>query len=264
MQRFHRVAGVSRTEPVTGRQPRRERGQCLARRLQLAERDAQCRTGKTPVWECKGGRFTSGPDGLDNMPLERDEIRVAVTLKEGLEGGVAVVPKWTPLAELVAERVRGIEMRAGDPAFGQWFGRRMSSPMRQQFWQDMSMRPVGAFAVWRRDRLEHLSPRDAADEHTVRIGRQDDAHRIVAWRKHGLSCAAPKCSDNRRIIDANASVYLQDAEAEIEQNAVAILTTQCVTVRANFREHLTPAHDAGAMRKAQRYPMAPALGGGRF
>jgi hypothetical protein len=86
----------------------------------------------------------------------------------------------------------------------------MSSPMRQQFWQDMSVRPIRAFAVRRRDRLEHFSPPDATDEYTVRIGRQDDAHRIIAWRKHGLSGAASKSSDNRSIIDANASVYLQD------------------------------------------------------
>jgi hypothetical protein len=55
---------------------------------------------------------------MDNVPLEHDEVRIAVTLKEGLEGGVAVVPKWTPFTKLVAERVRGAEMRAGDPAFG--------------------------------------------------------------------------------------------------------------------------------------------------
>jgi hypothetical protein len=90
----------------------------LARRLQLAECDAQCRTGKTPVWERKGGWFASGADGMDDAPLERDEVPVAVTLKEGLEGGVAVVPKWTPFTKLVAERVRGVEMRARDPAFG--------------------------------------------------------------------------------------------------------------------------------------------------
>ena len=71
---------------------------------------------------------------MDNVPLERDEVRVAVTLKKGLEGDMAVVPEWTPLTKLVAKRMRGVEMRAGDPAFGQWFGRCMSTPMRQQFW----------------------------------------------------------------------------------------------------------------------------------
>ena len=42
-----------------------------------------------------------GGDGSDDLSLERDQVGVAVALKQDLEGGVAVVTERTPLAELV-------------------------------------------------------------------------------------------------------------------------------------------------------------------
>jgi hypothetical protein len=63
---------------------------------------------------------------------------------------------------------------------------------------------------------------------------------VLAHIQQADNLALAECTDNRWIADANASVYLQDAEAEIEQNAVTILRSQCAAIRANFREYLTP------------------------
>lgn len=39
-----------------------------------------------------------GGDGSDDLPPERDQVGVAVTLKQGLEGSVAVVTERASLA----------------------------------------------------------------------------------------------------------------------------------------------------------------------
>src|SRR5579871_142215 len=116
----------------------------------------------------------------------------------------------------------------------------MGAAVREQLRQDMSMGPVRACPARCRDRLEHLGTADTADKHAMRIGRQDRVHGIVVRSKYGASGAAAKRGDNRWIADANASIHLEGAKAEIEQDSVAILDTQCATVRTDFRQRRQP------------------------
>ena len=185
---------------------------------------------------------SSSRHGFDDLLLERHQLRDTITFEQGLKGGVMLSPERTLPAELVAEWMRRIEMRAGNPAVRQRIGRRMGAAVREQFRQNVCVRAIGTSPARWRDRLEHFGSRDTAHEHPVRIGCQDDTHHVVFGREHGLSGAAPEGGDDIGVADPNASIDLQRTEAEIEQDTVAILDTQCATIRTDFRKRRSPAH----------------------
>jgi hypothetical protein len=71
-------------------------------------------------------------------------------------------------------------MTAWNPSFGDRFGSRMGAAVTLQSRKNVRMRPVGAFSVWRWNRLKDLDPSDFTEKDSVRIYRQNDVHRSAA------------------------------------------------------------------------------------
>ena len=241
VKRLHWVLGIQRIEPVMRRKPFDERQRGWFRCRQLPKGDSN---GGASEAIARGGHrvgSSSSRHGLDNLPLECHQLRLTITFEQGLKGGVMFSPERTLPAELVAEWMRRIKMRAGNPAVRQRLGRRVGA-VREQFWQEVCVRAIRASPAGWRDRLEHFGPRDSAREHPVRIGRQEDTHHVIFGREHGLSRAAPEGGDDVGFADPDARIDLQGTEAEIEQDTVAILSTQCSPVGTDFRKHRASAH----------------------
>jgi hypothetical protein len=126
-----------------------------------------------------GARSLFRDHRIDDLPLERHEFRHSVTLEQKFECIVIAAPQRSFPSELIAKRMRRINVRTRDPSLGQWPGCRMGAAMREQFWQNVGVGPYRTLSARRRDRLKDLGPADTADEDAMRVGREDDAHRVT-------------------------------------------------------------------------------------
>jgi hypothetical protein len=66
--------------------------------------------------------------------LERHQLRDTITFEQGLKGGVMFASERPLPAELVVKRMRGVEMRAGNPSVWQQLRCRVGAAVREQFW----------------------------------------------------------------------------------------------------------------------------------
>ena len=170
------------------------------------------------------GRPATRGHGFDYAPFDVDELRFAVASQQYLESRVALPLERSAMTEPVPNRMRRIEMGARNPARRQqlrW--PRECVCWRSSLGRTWRVRTVGAFPVRRRDRLKDLDAPDTADENPMRVCRQDQAHRAVAWGEQRLSDAAPQCGDNGCVAAANANIDLQSSKPEIEENGRPIL-----------------------------------------
>ena len=80
-----------------------------------------------------GHRVGSSPGdhGIDDVAFERHQLCHPITFEQDLKGCMILLSERALPAELIAQRMRRIDMRAGNPAFRQRLRRRVGATMRQ-------------------------------------------------------------------------------------------------------------------------------------
>ena len=73
----------------------------------------------------------SGRRSFDDLSLECHQLRLTITFEQGLKGGVIFSLERTLPAELVAKRMRRIQMRTGNPSVRQRLRRRVGATVRK-------------------------------------------------------------------------------------------------------------------------------------
>ena len=90
---------------------------------------------------------------------------------------------------------------------------------------------------------------------------EDQPHRAIARFEQRAPGRGAQAGHQFRLRGANAAIHLMHAEAEVEQQRVAILRTQRSAVRPNLGQRRALAHRARGLREAERDPLAPRTGG---
>ena len=164
----------------------------------------------------------AGKHRIDHPPLGRKGCGIAAGGHHPLKGVMVRGIERSGLTQAVPRRMRRIEMRAGNETFRDRFGRGMGAAAFQEPRQHMRVRSFRALARRRRDRLIDLDAAEPADEDAVRIGREDHCHGGIAGVEHGAAGVFAQPRGEAAIVDADAEIRLQRAEAEIEQSGVPI------------------------------------------
>src|SRR5262249_4605349 len=147
--------------------------------------------------------------------------------KRGMPAGV----ERLVASEAILRGMGWIEMGTGNQALRHGLRRRMSAAVLQQFRQHMGVRPVGTLAVRGRGSLEHLDPPDLADEHPMRAGAENEAHRRISRLEQRSAGMRQEPRGHVRDGDADARVELQGTEAEVEERRLPVLWAQGLSIR---------------------------------
>lgn len=134
----------------------------------------------------------------------------------------------------IDEWVRRMDMGARHQVLGDRYGLRVRLTGPQQFRQKMGMRALGALAVRRWDRPEHLDASEPTGEDAMRAYLRHRSTERIAGREQRPPAPFPEVVDDGQIGGTYAHVNLQGAEPEIEEDRRAILWTNGIAVRTKF------------------------------
>ena len=174
------VVGLDPIGAFVRRHPRRKRGQCFIRRVQLPQDDANVGARETIVDDRDGGRIPSRCNSRNDALLERNQLGISEPPQHLLKRLVAAQVECSRVPRPVCHGVRRIKVGARNPTDGNRLRRRMGAPMLQQLGKHVCVGPFRTLAGGRRDRLKDLDPSEPARKYPVWAAGENDAHRRIA------------------------------------------------------------------------------------
>jgi hypothetical protein len=114
-------------------------------------------------------RLLASPDSVGDAVLDLDKPGIAIARQHRLEGIVIFSPERPGAPVPVPERVRRLEMGAGNPSHRNRLGGCVGAPAAEQLGQNVGMWSLRTRSVRRRNRLKDFNAADPADEDPMRI-----------------------------------------------------------------------------------------------
>ena len=174
------LVGFSGLDVVVGREPGINGRRRLSRHFDLTQRDAQRDAAEPAVRWQKRGRVPIGAHGLKDSAFDIEEFRIAEAGEDFLERRVVVVAERLAMPEAVSRRMRRVKMAARNPSGRNKLGGHMGSSVSQQSWKDMGMGPLRTLSIWRWNWLIDFNTPHTADQHPMRVVRQNHARGAIA------------------------------------------------------------------------------------
>ena len=126
------VVGLDPIRAFVRRHPRRKRGQCLIRGVQLPQDDANVGARETIVDDGDSGRIPSRCNSRNDVLLERNQFGISEPPQHLLKRLVAAQVEYSRVPRPVFHGMRRIKVGARNPTDGNRLRRRMSAAMLQQ------------------------------------------------------------------------------------------------------------------------------------